>query len=80
MNNTAHAPTIRCWTTDLLVVTVTVVAAAGASGRGYAIEARTWAGAIVAAVTVTGQGVALRLARRLARSQPSAALALAGAL
>lgn len=81
MPNT-HAPTIRCWTTDLLLVTVTLVAAAGASGRGYAIEARTWAGVVVAAVVIRkgGQGIALRVARLLARSPRSTVLALAGAV
>lgn len=75
-----HAPrtTIRCWTTSLFVITV--VAVVGATGRGYAVEARSWAGAVVAAVTVTGQGLAMRLARGAARAaSPSASLvALAG--
>lgn len=82
MHNTTHAPTIRCWTTNLLIVTVSVVAVAGASGRGYSVEARTWAGAIVAEVAVPrgGQGIALRIARVLARSPRSTVLALAGAV
>lgn len=64
MHNTTHAPTIRCWTTSLLLVTVTVVAAVGASGRGYAVEARTWAGAIVAAVSIPQRRSGLRAPHR----------------
>ena len=73
--NTAPRTTIRCWTTSLFVITV--VAVVGAAGRGYAVEARSWAGAFVAAVTVTGQGLAMRLARGAARSASPATMALA---
>jgi cell division septal protein FtsQ len=79
MSNPHENPTIRCWTSRWVVVTLVAVTAAGGA-RGYGVEARAWGGAVAAAVVVTEQHVAVRLARRAAAapSRTAAIFALTG--
>lgn len=75
-----HKTTIRCWTSRWVVITLVAVTVAGGT-RAYGVEARSWGGSVAAAVVVTEQHVAVRLARRAAAagSRADALLALAGA-
>lgn len=74
----AHRTTIRCRVSSRFIVTVVVLAVAGAGVAArttYGVEVRAFDGRFAFAVELGGQSPALRLARHLSRaSSPSAVL------